>query len=81
MLCGGMLGVLVVLLYNITVPRISAFRLTLLSFLGQIFSGFLIDLLNQQTISGKMFWGSVLCTLGFLASILGSAGKTDTSHS
>lgn len=70
MLCGGMLGVTVVLLLNITVPRIAAFRLTLLSFLGQIFTGLAIDLALGQNISGGLFWGGVICAAGFLASML-----------
>ena len=70
MLCGGMLGVTVVLLLNITVPRIAAFRLTLLSFLGQIFTGLAIDLALGQNISGGLFWGGVICAAGFLVSML-----------
>lgn len=69
MLCGGMLGVTVVLLLNITVPRIAAFRLTLLSFLGQIFTGLAIDLALGQNISGGLFWGGVICAAGLLASM------------
>ena len=69
MLCGGMLGVAVVLLLNITVPRIAAFRLTLLSFLGQIFTGFAIDLALGQSVSGGLFWGGVICATGLLATM------------
>ena len=43
MYCGGMLGVTTVLLFNITVPKVSAFRLTLLSFVGQVFTGVALD--------------------------------------
>lgn len=68
--CGGMFGVMVVFLYNITVPRISAFRLTLLAFLGQMFTGITLDLLSRKDLSKGMLWGSVLCALGFLASVL-----------
>lgn len=70
MLGGGVLGVIVVLLCNITVPRLPALRLTLLSFLGQVFTGFIIDLINSQSISGKLFYGGVICAFGFLVSLI-----------
>ena len=70
MLCGGMLGVLVVFLFNITVSRIPALQVTLLSFLGQTFSGILLDFLNQRNASGRLFWGAAVCLLGFLVSLL-----------
>ena len=44
--------------------------LTLLSFLGQIFTGIAIDLALGQNISGGLFWGGVICAAGFLASML-----------
>lgn len=65
---GGILGVLVVLLYNVAVPRLPAFQVTLLSFLGQVFAGFAIDLFRGQDISGGLFRGGALCALGFLLS-------------
>ena len=40
---GGMMGVIVVLLCNLTVPRLPAFRLTMLTFVGQIFTGVILD--------------------------------------
>lgn len=43
MYCGGMLGVTTVLLFNMIVPRVSAFRLTLLSFVGQVFTGVMLE--------------------------------------
>ena len=36
---GGALGVIVVMLLNITVPKIPGFQLTLLVFVGQVFTG------------------------------------------
>lgn len=70
MLTGGMFGVAVVLLFNVVVPRLPAFRLTLLSFLGQVFTGFAIDLITHQDVSGGLFWGGVICAVGFLVSLL-----------
>ena len=70
MFCGGMLGVLVVYLCNITIPKVSAFRLTLLSFLGEVFSGIAIDLVFGETISSRLFWGGVISAAGLLISML-----------
>ena len=69
MFLGGTMGVLVVTLYNITVPKVSAFRLTLLAFIGQVFSGIVIDVAYGKTISPKLFWGSVLISMGLLLSM------------
>lgn len=69
MLLGGLLGVLILLLCNAIVPRISAARLTLLSFTGQVFTGFLIDLLRRETISGRLLVGGLVCALGLLLSL------------
>ncbi len=70
MLSGGMLGVLILFLSNVAVPHVSAFYYTLLTFIGQIFTGFLLDLLCGSAVSGGLFWGSLLCAAGFLVSVL-----------
>ena len=59
---GGAVGLLVVLLSNVTVVKVSAFYLTLLVFIGQIFSGILIDViitgqLHPGNLIGGMFVG------------------------
>ncbi len=70
MLSGGMLGVLVVLLFNVTVQKLPAFRLTLLSFLGQIFTGITMDLACGRDIPSRLFWGSIVCAVGLLTGML-----------
>ena len=70
MFLGGMLGVLVVALYNITIPKVSSFRVTLLSFLGQVFSSILIDLVYGQSVSSSLFWGGIVIAIGLLASMI-----------
>jgi len=70
MFCGGMMGVLTVMLLNITVPRLSSFRLTLLSFLGQISTGIVIDLAFRRAVSPRLFWGCVICTAGLLGGMI-----------
>ncbi len=61
---GGILGVVTVLLFNVTVPKIPAFRLTLLTFTGQIFTGILLDLITQKGFSTTTFWGGLLVAAG-----------------
>ena len=61
---GGALGVAVVFLYNITVPKIPAFRLTLLAFVGQIFTGAALDLITKQGYSKSTFIGGLMVAAG-----------------
>jgi len=67
---GGVLGVVVVLLYNITVPKVSAFQLTLLSFVGQVFAGIILDLIMKNTLSSQTFIGGLLVALGIGLNII-----------
>ncbi len=67
---GGVLGVFVVLLFNITVPKTPAFRLTLLSFIGQIFTGIALDLITKQGYTGVTFFGGMLVAAGVAGNIL-----------
>jgi len=61
---GGVLGVCVVLIGNITVVKISAFYLTLLIFIGQVFTGVLIDMIISQQLSSRNLIGGVLVAAG-----------------
>ena len=61
---GGILGVCVVLIFNIIVVKISAFYLTLLVFVGQIFSGVLIDTVISRQVSPLVVTGGILVALG-----------------
>nr|WP_314465722.1 DMT family transporter [uncultured Clostridium sp.] len=61
---GGVLGVFTVLLFNVTVPKIPSFRLTLLSFTGQIFTGILLDLITQKGFTMVTFSGGLLVAAG-----------------
>lgn len=61
---GGVLGVCVVLIGNITVVKISAFYLTLLIFIGQVFTGVLIDMVISQQLSSRNLIGGVLVAAG-----------------
>lgn len=61
---GGVLGVGAVMLFNILVPKISQFHLTVLSFVGQVFTGILIDLISGDFASDSSFRGGLLITAG-----------------
>lgn len=67
---GGILGVTIVLVYNITVPKVPAFRLTLLSFVGQVFTGIVIDILLNVAYSKASFTGALLVTGGIILNML-----------
>lgn len=66
MFFGGMLGVATVLIFNITVPKVSAFQLTLLSFIGQVFTGILLDLAQGLGYSNTSFEGGLVISAGLL---------------
>jgi len=61
---GGTLGVGVVLLSNIVVVKISAFYLSLLIFIGQIFTGIIIDIVISRELSYRSLIGGVLVATG-----------------
>jgi transporter family-2 protein len=67
---GGMIGVCVVFLSNITVAKISAFYLTLLIFVAQVFSGVLIDMLISQEFSSRNLIGGILVTIGLCVNLV-----------
>ena len=66
---GGILGVCVVLLSNMTVARISAFYLTLLIFVGQVFSGVLIDAVLTGSLSPRTLIGGLLVAGGLCVNL------------
>jgi len=67
---GGVLGLIVIILSNLTVIKVSAFYLTLLVFIGQVFSGVVIDMLITQEVSIRNIIGGVLVTIGLSVSLL-----------
>ncbi|ABR47590.1 protein of unknown function DUF606 [Alkaliphilus metalliredigens QYMF] len=61
---GGVLGVVVVTVSSYLSPKISAFYLTLLIFIGQLFTGIIIDFFTLNELSiGKVF-GGILVLVG-----------------
>ena len=67
---GGAFGVVVVVLFNLTVPRIASFQLTLLSFVGQIFTGVLIDVITGCGYLDASFLGGIVIAAGVAIGIM-----------
>lgn len=67
---GGVMGVVVVLLFNITVPRLPAFRLTILTFISQIFTGIILDLFVGNKYSDKSFIGGIVIAAGIVINLI-----------
>lgn len=61
---GGLVGVIVVALSNLVVVKISAFYLTLIMFIGQLFTGMLIDYFTLGLISTGKIIGGLLVVSG-----------------
>ena len=70
MYLGGIIGVCVVLLSNITVMKLSAFYLTLLVFIGQVFSGVILDVIITREVSYRNIIGGVFVTLGMCVNLI-----------
>ena len=68
--CGGILGVLIVMICNITVPKIPACRLTLFTLCGQLFCGILLDVLLGGELNTKEFGAGLLVAAGILSNQL-----------
>ncbi|MCC3864754.1 DMT family transporter [Terrisporobacter petrolearius] len=61
---GGLLGVVIVTMLSFLSSKISSFYLTLLLFVGQLFTGIIIDALSTGKISFYQVIGGVLVVLG-----------------
>ncbi len=68
--CGGVLGVVTLLICNITVPKVSSVLQTLLTLIGQILTGVLIDLLSGQDYSDASFYGGMVIAFGVAVSMV-----------
>jgi Uncharacterized protein conserved in bacteria len=61
---GGALGIIVVILSSVVTPKMSSFYITLIIFIGQLFSGIIIDCLSLKTIPFPKIIGGLLVVLG-----------------
>ena len=68
--CGGMLGVIFVVLCNMTVPRVNALSVTVLTFVGKLFVGIFIDLAMGKAADDASFLGGVIISTGILIGII-----------
>jgi len=73
---GGVIGIVVIVLSNITVIKVSAFYLTLLVFVGQIATGVVVDAVIAQEISYRNLIGGVLVAVGLCVNLLLDKYKT-----
>lgn len=67
---GGIFGVTNVLICNVTVPKVSAFMITLLSFVGQIFAGLALDLFLGNGYSRSTFIGGLIISAGMILNMI-----------
>lgn len=75
---GGTAGVIVVVITNKVVPKISAFQATLLLFIGQIFAGAVIDRFTGTENSWQLILGGILVSVGVVLNAL-SNRKRETA--
>lgn len=70
MYIGGALGVTIVLMSNLIVPKVSSFKMTILIFVGQVFTSASLDLLMGREYPKTSFLGGVIIALGIAANYL-----------
>lgn len=67
---GGFLGVFIVIISNIVIPKIPTVYTTLLIFIGQLLTGILLDFFQTMTISPLKIIGAVIITIGLYYNFL-----------
>ena len=63
---GGIIGVLIIVITNVVLRKLSTFQVSLLLFVGQVFSSAAIDIFMGTDSSGRVFYGGVLVAAGIL---------------
>lgn len=61
---GGILGIGIVILNSVITPKMSSFYATLIIFVGQLFTGILLDCLTLNSVSITKIFGGVLVVIG-----------------
>lgn len=61
---GGILGVIVVILSSVVTPKMSSFYITLIIFIGQLFTGIIIDYITFKSIPFAKIIGGLLVIAG-----------------
>ena len=75
---GGPIGLAFVALSNFVIPRLSAFAMTILVFLGQIGTGLILDAVTDNAMSDQKAIGAMLVLVGLGIQTMGEkvrAGK------
>ncbi|MGY3765768.1 DMT family transporter [Vagococcus vulneris] len=67
---GGMMGVIVVMLANITVLKVSNFNITILTFIGQLLTGVIIDVMTGNSFLDRSFIGGLIISCGVLITLV-----------
>lgn len=63
---GGILGVIVVMLSSVVTPKMSTFYITLIIFIGQLFTGIFIDCIILKTLPLAKIIGGLLVVAGLI---------------
>lgn len=61
---GGLIGIIVVTLSSFVATKISVFYLTIIMFIGQIFTGVLVDYFREGTLSLSKILGGLIVAAG-----------------
>lgn len=77
---GGVVGVAVVILSNLTTLKISAFYLTLLVFVGQLFTGVIIDYFTLKSVSPGKVLGGLLVLAGLVYNLFVDRMENDSGR-
>lgn len=77
---GGLTGVIVVALSNFITPKISAFYLTLIIFIGQLFVGILLDYFSTNALSPGKLLGGLLVLIGLAYNLYIDYKKISNVH-
>ena len=66
---GGLIGVIIVILSSVVTPKMSVFYISLIIFIGQLFTAIIIDYLTLKTIPFNKIIGGLLVVDGLLYNI------------
>ncbi len=77
---GGVIGVMVVAMSNIIIPKIPAIYSTLLIFIGQLFAGIIIDYLTGTAVSKGKIIGGFLIIIGLMYNFLVDKNEPESEN-
>ncbi len=76
---GGALGVIIVAISNVIIPKIPAIYITLLIFTGQLFSGIIIDYFRQGVVSKGKIIGGIIILIGMIFNFFVDRTETEVN--